>query len=194
MERMAEPHAAEKCGEGPELDVFLAETLGSVGVQTPCWGAGLSLAFTMQPQFAYAGNGLVCVDSRRARGVAMLAPYLKAVGKNRRVEGDSTAELSVRLLATLCNCKEREAEAARDQALESGLLPHLVEALSLGVGHPSTGFALQVSVKKLLPQLTGSVQGVRDAIGHTVCAARAMEKTSFVGTVTGEDPSTLCLG
>jgi hypothetical protein len=101
-----------------------------------------------------SNNSGYFVEPRRVRAVAMLAPYLKAVSKNRRVESDSTAELSVRLLATLCNCKEREAEAARDQALESGLLPHLVEALSLGVGHPSTGFALQVSAPRLLTQLT----------------------------------------
>jgi hypothetical protein len=119
------------------------------------------------------------VALRRARGVAMLAPYLKTVSKNRKVEGDSTAELSVRLLATLCNCKEREAEAARDQALESGLLPYLVDALALGVGHPSTGFALQALVK-LLESSVENKEVWHDA-GGILALVRLLEKAAACG-------------
>lgn len=54
---------------------------------------------------------LACIFLPRRVNVVVIS----LSGRNHKVEGDSVQELSVRLLATLCNCKDREAEDARDQ-------------------------------------------------------------------------------
>ena len=67
------------------------------------------------------GNRMVM---RKLGAITLLAPLIRLRGRNHKAEGDSVQELAVRLLATLCNCKDREVL----------LLPQRHLALPLGLG------------------------------------------------------------